>query len=241
MNDPKRVAVLQSNYLPWKGYFDIIHDVDLFVFYDDVQYTKNDWRNRNRIKASTGPAWLTVPTGPNIGRLICEVDLPDGKWQSKHWKTLRQYYSRAPFFEKYEDFFSHVYLGMRWERLSELNRFLIESISREFLGIRTRFEDSRSFSLAGLKQERLVSLLEQVGCTEYLSGPAGRNYLDERVFECAGMTLLYKDYEGYPEYSQMYPPFDHYVSVIDLLFNVGDAARRFIWGWRDDMPKVRRE
>ena len=114
MNDRKRVAVLQSNYLPWKGYFDIIHDVDLFIFYDDVQYTKNDWRNRNRIKTPAGPTWLTVPTGTDLHRLICEVRLPDPGWQLKHWKSLRQNYSRTPCFEKYEGFFARVYAEARW-------------------------------------------------------------------------------------------------------------------------------
>ena len=105
MNGGKRVAVLQSNYLPWKGYFDIIHDVDIFIFYDDIQYTKNDWRNRNRIKVPAGLSWLTVPTGANLDRLVCEVRLTESNWQLKHWKSLRQNYSRAPFFRKYEAFF----------------------------------------------------------------------------------------------------------------------------------------
>lgn len=239
MNDRQRVAVLQSNYLPWKGYFDIIHDVDLFIFYDDVQYTKNDWRNRNRIKAPTGTTWLTVPAGANLDRLICEVRLPDSNWQLKHWKSLRQNYSRAPFFGKYQEFFAQVYIDMRWETLSQLNQFLIKSISREFLGIRTPFEDSRQFPLAGDRQDRLMNLLGQVGCAQYLSGPAGRNYLDGQMFDSAGIKLEYKDYGGYPEYKQMYPPFDHFVSVIDLLFNVGDAAPCFIWGWRENISEYR--
>lgn len=230
VKDRKRVAVLQSNYLPWKGYFDIIHDVDLFIFYDDVQYTKNDWRNRNRIKTPAGSKWLTVPTGTDLHRLICEVRLPDSGWQLKHWQSLRQSYSRAPNFEEYEKFFARVYAGMRWETLSELNQFLIKSISRDFLAIRTPFEDSRHFSVSGERQDRLIDLLRQVGCTHYLSGPTGRNYLDERVFDAAGIELEYKDYGGYPEYSQLHPPFDHHVSIVDLLFSVGDAAPSFIWG-----------
>jgi WbqC-like protein family len=238
MNDRKRVAVLQSNYLPWKGYFDIIHDVDLFIFYDDVQYTKNDWRNRNRIKTPAGPTWLTVPTGTDLHRLICEVRLPDPGWQLKHWKSLRQNYSRTPCFEKYEGFFARVYAEARWETLSELNQFLIKSISRDFLGIRTLFEDSRHFSLPEGRQDRLIDLLRQVGCTHYLSGPAGRSYLDGRLFDSAGIKLEYKDYGGYPEYEQKHPPFDHHVSVVDLLFNVGDTAPGFIWGLKDAMPNI---
>src|SRR5579864_7157911 len=105
-----RAAVLQSNYIPWKGYFDIIHDVDVFVFYDDVQYTKNDWRNRNRIKTAGGVQWLTVPTGSDINRRICDVSLPDPNWTRKHWRTLHQAYSHAPHFHRYESFLSEIYL-----------------------------------------------------------------------------------------------------------------------------------
>jgi hypothetical protein len=227
-----RVAVLQSNYLPWKGYFDIINDVDTCIFYDDVQYTKNDWRNRNRIKTPAGGQWLTVPSGASLDRLVCEVTLPESSWQSKHWKSLQQNYSRAPFFGRYRDFFEHAYLGTRWESLSELNQFLIKSVSRQFLGITTRFEDSRRFLLTGQKQERLMRLLEQAGCSHYLSGPAGAGYLDEKAFVRAGIRLGYKDYSGYPVYEQLHPPFEHRVSIIDLLFNVGEDAPDFIWGWR---------
>ena len=98
------VAVLQSNYLPWKGYFDIIHDADLFIFYDDVQYTKNDWRNRNKVKVPGGSAWITVPVGPALDRRICDVQIPEHRWQQKHWKTLQQYYGPAPHFRSYDNF-----------------------------------------------------------------------------------------------------------------------------------------
>src|SRR5258706_8963894 len=129
---PKAVAVLQSNYLPWKGYFDIIHDADLFIFYDDVQYTKNDWRNRNRIKAANGTHWITVPAGTNLNRLICEVQLDDPGWAKKHWNSISQTYSKAPYFNLYKDFFVDTYRGRSWHSLSELNQFLIVNISRAF-------------------------------------------------------------------------------------------------------------
>ncbi len=137
-----RVAVIQSNYIPWKGYFDIIHDVDLFIFYDDVQYTKNDWRNRNRIKTAQGLHWLTIPVGSHNGKLINEIELTDSRWQRKHWTTIQQSYSKAPYFGHYQEFFESVYLSADRPNLSDLNQFLIKSICTEFLGIRTEFADS---------------------------------------------------------------------------------------------------
>lgn len=228
-----KVAVIQSNYLPWKGYFDIINDADLFVFYDDVQFTKNDWRNRNRIKTSSGITWLTVPTGASINRLIFEVVLSDKSWQAKHWSQLKQHYSRAPHFRRYEAFFEDVYLGHSWERLSDLNQHLIVFIAREFLGIRTRMEDSRRIAPTGAKLERLIDLLKKVGAERYISGPSARAYIDESRFVDCGIELVYKDYSGYPEYPQFHPPFEHGVSIIDLLFHTGPNAPWYIWGWRE--------
>jgi hypothetical protein len=229
----RRVAVIQSNYIPWKGYFDIIHDVDLFVFYDDVQYTKSDWRNRNKIKTPTGPLWLTIPAGSDIDRLACDVRLPDSRWAPKHWKSLRQFYSSTPHFKRYEAFFQDVYLGRRWDGLSELNQHVIKAISADFLGIKTKFADSRQFSAQGRKLDRLIDLLLKVDAKTYLSGPAAKTYIDEARFADKGIGVIYKSYERYPEYPQRYPPFDHAVSIVDLLFNVGPDAPHFIWGWRE--------
>jgi hypothetical protein len=226
------VAVLQSNYLPWKGYFDIIHDVDLFVFYDDVQFTKNDWRNRNLIKTHAGTQWITVPVGQDIGRRICDVTLPDPRWAKAHWKTLSQNYSRAPHFQRYREFFESVYLQRAWTHLSELNRHLIEGICRE-LGIGARFDDSRAYALEGQASDRLLQLLQRVGAKTYVSGPAARDYLDEAAFQRAGIDVVYKSYANYPDYPQMHPPFEHRVSIVDMLFNLGPVAPEYIWGVRD--------
>lgn len=228
----RRVAVLQSNYIPWKGYFDIIHDVDLFIFYDDVQYTKNDWRNRNRIKSARGAEWITIPAGESHERLICEVEIKDSSWQAKHWRTLLQNYSRCPHFSAYKSYFEDVYLGRRWTNLSELNQGLIRHISREFLGIRTEFADSRHWAVSGQKLDRLLSLVVQSGATTYLSGPSAMSYIDPERFAQVGIGLEWKDYAGYPEYPQRFPPFEHGVSILDLLFNAGPEAGGYIWGWR---------
>ncbi|MDH3998824.1 MAG: WbqC family protein [Desulfuromonadales bacterium] len=230
----KKVAVLQSNYIPWKGYFDIINGCDEFIFLDDVQYTKNDWRNRNKIKSSAGTEWLTIPIGASKGRLICEVTPASPVWARKHYSTLSQNYAKAPFFSQYREFLEHVYLERQWTNLSELNQFLIRYISTEFLGIDTNFKDSREFSLSGRKLDRLLDLLKKAGAEYYISGPAAKEYIDDQTFADAGIKLVYQDYSGYPEYKQIFPPFDHYVTVFDLLFHVGPDAPRYHRGWREE-------
>jgi hypothetical protein len=229
----KKVAVIQSNYIPWKGYFDIIHDADLFIFHDDLQYTKNDWRNRNKIKTPKGAEWLTIPVGSHEDKLICEIELKDPSWQKKHWRILQQHYGKAPFFEEYKAFFQDMYLNRQWRFLSELNQYLIVTLSKEYLGMETRFTDSAAYHLQAHKLERLLELLGKAEADVYISGPAAKDYIDERAFGESGIQLVWKDYSGYPEYPQFYPPFTHQVTVLDLLFQTGPAARDYIWGWRE--------
>jgi hypothetical protein len=232
------VAVLQSSYIPWKGYFDIIHDAELFVFYDDVQFTKQDWRSRNRVKSQQGAQWLSVPVGSAIDRLICDVTFGDPRWATKHHKTLVQCYSRCAHFAELEPFLRELYLTRSWNTLSEFNQFAIRHIARELLGIRTEFADSRALQLQGSSSDRLLDLLRKLGARRYISGPAARAYLDAESFAAAGIEVVYKDYSGYPEYPQRCPPFDHHVTVLDLLCNVGLAASPdFIWGWRDQTAR----
>lgn len=229
----KKVGVIQSNYIPWKGYFDIIRDADLFIFYDDVQYTKNSWRNRNRIKTAQGLCWLTIPVGPREDRLIHQVEITDESWTKKHWETLKHAYARQPYFKQYQSFLEFVYLEAHWNNLSELNQFLTSTISRDFLGIRTKFEDSRQYNAQGQKLDRLVDLLRKAGADLYISGPTARGYIEEPRFLEAGIELVYKDYSNYPEYPQPFAPFEHAVSILDLLFSCGPNAAEYIWGWRE--------
>lgn len=235
----KTVVVLQSNYIPWIGYFDLIHDADEFIFYDDVQFTKNDWRNRNKIKGQNGPEWITIPSGADMSRLIHEVEIKDAAWQVKHWKTICQNYGKCPHFKHYQGFFEDVYLGRKWTNLSELNQHLIRAISQELLGITTHFRDSREFDVSGHKLDRLLELVIQAKADRYISGPAAKNYIDPARFAQAGIELVWKDYSGYPEYPQRFPPFEHGVSILDPLFNVGPNVPWYIWGWRDGGPPPR--
>ena len=183
----RRVAILQSNYIPWKGYFDIIHDVDLFIFYDDVQYTNRDWRNRNKLKTPRGAEWLTVPTTGGREDLIHEVQLSDAKWQENHWKTITQFYAKARFFARYRALLEEVYLGRAWTHLSTLNQHLIQLISRDMLGISTEFVDSRIYAATAAKQERIIELLAKCGATRYVSGPAAKDYIDVAHFAQTGI------------------------------------------------------
>jgi hypothetical protein len=232
-----RVVINQSNYIPWKGYFDLIHDADVFVFYDDVQFTVRDWRNRNKIKTPTGAQWLTIPVGSDRNRNICDVAIEDSRWQESHWKTIRQHYGRAEHFDRYESFFENIYLNRRWTSLSELNQFLTRAIAVDFLGIKgTRFVQSSEFGLETRGQERILDLVKRVGGDEYLSGPAGKAYLEEARFEREDIRLTWKSYDGYPEYRQFFPPFEHAVSILDVLFHAGPDSPRYIWGWRERPP-----
>ena len=226
----RKIAVLQSNYIPWKGYFDIIHDVDEFIFYDEVQFTKNDWRNRNRIYTNAGVQWLTIPTTGSITQSIDEVTMASDQWQKKHYYALVTNYSKAPYFKQYQDFLEEVYLCRKWEYLSELNRYLIEHISHDFLGITTAFTNSRDYHSEGTGHYKLLSLLISAGAEYYVSGPAAKSYIHAEDYEKAGIELHWKDYSGYPEYKQLHEPFCHNVSILDLLFNTGPDAPKYIWG-----------
>jgi len=229
-----KVAIIQSNYIPWKGYFDVIHDVDLFIFYDDVQFTNRDWRNRNKIKTSQGRKWITVPVGENSNRLIFEVGIKDSQWQYKHYNAFKHHYSKAPFYKKYLSFLEYIYLEKKWQNLSMLNQYLIKFISREFLGIKTKFEDSRKYNTITKKQEKIIELLKKSGASTYISGPAARSYIEENAFQQAGIELIWKDYSNYPEYPQFFLPFEHSVTILDLLFHTGHDAPYYIWGWRQE-------
>ena len=224
----KIVGMTQSNYIPWKGYFDYINSVDEFYFYDDVQYTKQDWRNRNMIKSPAGTEWLSIPVGSKRSRLICEVKIEQHGWQRSHWGKITQYYKDAPYFKRYKEFFKEIYLGTTWTNLSDMNQTIIKRIAVELLDITTTFSDSRPFNLSGEKEKRYIPLLKEVGCTTFLSGPSAKNYLTEETMEKEGIKLEWMDYEGYPEYHQLYPPFEQRVSIIDLIFNEGPDTKNYM-------------
>ncbi|OGM02425.1 hypothetical protein A2115_03105 [Candidatus Woesebacteria bacterium GWA1_41_8] len=223
------LSICQSNYLPWKGYLDMINMSDEFIIYDDMQYTRRDWRNRNKIKTPQGLLWLTIPVQVKgkFFQKIKDTLVSDPEWNVRHWKTIRYHYSKAPYFEAYREIFEELYLGSTSLRLSDINyRFLMGICG--ILGIKTKLSWSMDYHLIDGKTERLVDLCKQAGATHYISGPAAKNYIDPLLFEQAGIKLTFMDYSGYPEYPQLYPPFEHKVSVIDLIFQTGPDAPKYM-------------
>jgi hypothetical protein len=232
VSDPvqgKRVAILQSNYIPWKGYFDVIALADAFVLYDDVQYTKNDWRNRNRVKTPNGTLWLTIPVALSgrFGQRIDETRVTDQRWRAKHWRTIEQNYARAPHFADYREQFEDLYLRREDQLLTDINRSFVDAACA-CLGIETPISRSTEYATGGDRTHRLIDVCQALGADIYLSGPSATAYLDERAFTSAGISVEYMDYSGYPEYPQPYPPFEHAVSVLDLLFCTGAQARTYM-------------
>lgn len=214
----KKVAILQSNYIPWKGYFDIINSVDTFIIYDEVQYTKNDWRNRNKIKSSQGTQWITIPVNQkNLDQKIFETQVSFNNWNKKHWNTIKTNYGKSENFKTFKDQLENLYLNISTPFLTEINKIFILEINKIF-GITTEILDSRELNLKGDKNEKLVDAIKKVGGNYYISGSAAKSYLNEELFNQENIQLEWKNYSNYLEYNQIHPPFDHFVSILDLIF-----------------------
>lgn len=225
----KRIAIVQSNYIPWKGYFDLINMVDEFILLDEVQYTRRDWRNRNKIKTPSGPAWLSIPVEVK-GRYqqkISETLVSDSTWPRQHWNSLLHCYAQAAYFKHYQEQFALLYLNCHERKLSDVNLRFLRAIC-DILNIKTTISWSSDYDLTDGINQRLIDLCRQAGATRYLSGPTAQNYLDETAFAEAGIEVAYMDYAGYREYKQLFPPFTHEVSVLDLIFNEGPESCRFM-------------
>lgn len=225
----KKVAILQSNYIPWKGYFDIIASVDEFILYDDMQYTRRDWRNRNLIKTPRGVQWISVPVRVKgkFDQTIRETEIDGTDWAALHWKTIIQNYRKAPHFEEIAAIFEPLYLQNQYTHLSKLNRQLIEAICA-YLGIFTKISNSWDYQLINGKTERLADICAQAGGTEYISGPSAKGYIDELHFTEKNIKLSWFEYTGYPEYPQLWGEFSHGVSILDLLFNCGKESYQYM-------------
>lgn len=225
----KKVAILQSNYIPWKGYFDMIAAVDEFILYDDMQYTRRDWRNRNQIKTPQGQQWITIPVKVKgkYFQTIRETEIDGKDWADKHWRTIENNYRRAPHFDEISAIFQPLYESCKHTHLSPLNRELIETVCA-YLGIATKISNSWDYNLSDGKTERLADLCSQAGGTEYISGPAAKNYIKEQVFIDRRIKLTWFDYANYPEYPQLWGEFVHGVSMLDLLFSCGKNTFRYM-------------
>jgi hypothetical protein len=231
----KTAVIVQSNYIPWKGYFDLIRAADQFVIYDSVQYTRRDWRNRNLIKTPRGLQWLTVAVNAkgNYHSPIDEVTIADADWTRRHLRTLEVNYRPAAHFdETYRWFADAVNTVAAEPKLSRVNEALMQAVCTR-LRIATPLIRCTSLvdrkSLAALDPtDRLVALCRAVGASRYLSGPSARSYMNLDRFNEAGIDVAWADYDGYPEYAQLWGPFEHRVSVLDLLFNTGRDAGRYL-------------
>lgn len=225
----KKIAILQSNYIPWKGVFDMINQVDIFVFHEDVQYTKGDWRNRNQIKTPNGLEWLTVPVkkAPTESKIF-EIEIANEiNWQRNHYNKIRQNYSKAPFFKEYHFILEDIYLKNKWTNLSQFNIYTTKLIAN-VLGIKTKFIDSIELKTTGVKDDKVIDICKELNATHYLSGPAAKEYITEDKFRNANIGLGYIKYE-YPEYNQLHGDFNHYVSVLDVIFNCGKDSPKYIF------------
>lgn len=231
-------VILQPSYIPWRGYFDQIRRADVFIFFDDVQYDKHGWRNRNQIKTVSGKQWLTIPvhsSGVTSGIPIKDVRIDWSKpWVRNHRRALETAYSRAPFYRQYAPLLEEIY-----RRQDELIAdFTVETtkLLATALHIRTTHfvRSSEIGNASGRKTDRLIQILREVGAGHYISGPSARNYIDDEAFAQAGITLEYMKYD-YPEYPQLYPPFDPNVTVLDLLFMTGERATDYM-GAREAAP-----
>lgn len=225
----KKVAILQSNYIPWKGYFDLIAAVDEFILYDDMQYTRRDWRNRNQIKTPQGVQWLTVPVQAKgkYYQKIRDTEIEGKDWAATHWKALAQNYRRAPHFAQISEWLEPLYSGDLPCNLSQLNRLFLEAIC-DYLSIPTVISNSWDYNLVDGRTERLADLCAQAGGAEYISGPAAKDYVEADVFKHRGIKLTWFDYTGYPEYQQLWGEFTHGVTILDLLFNCGKDSTRYM-------------
>lgn len=224
-----RLVILQSNYIPWKGYFDLMAMSDLFIVYDSVQYTKNDWRNRNLIATQNGPLWLTIPVSTaGLGtQPINEARVGDARWAKKHWESVRQQLARRPAFDTIRADLQACYEQAHdLELLHDINVLFLRMLATK-LGIETPIIDDREFALQpDSPTGKLIQLCERTGADRYVTGPAGLNYLELPRFAEAGIALDVIDYGSYPTYEQTSAEFSHAVSVVDTLASVGPAETR---------------
>lgn len=236
----KRIAIVQPNYIPWKGYFDLIAAVDEFILYDDTQYTKRDWRNRNQIKTPQGKTWLTIPVDVKgkYDQLIKDVKVSDHNWADKHYNSLKHSYTKAPYFKLYEAKLQETYeVAGQMSRLSDVNKLFLDLVCG-WLGVKTKITFASDYGVSGEREDKLLALCKVSGADQYLSGPAAKDYIPDQFFESGGIKLLYADYGGYPEYEQLHGEFDHYVSILDLIFMAGESAPDFMIASQDKFIRM---
>jgi len=228
----KKIAILQSNFLSWRGYFDIINTVDEFIIYDHVQYTKNDWRNRNLIASKTGPQWITIPVKTKghltKNRPINETTVIDKKWIKKHLGAFRNNYSKAKYFKNVYTFLEEIYTSASdYTYLSAINKLFIKRICN-LINIKTYISSDIDYIIQGDKNTKLINLIKQANGTIYYSGIAAKNYLDEELFNKNNIEIRWIDSTNYPKYKQFCPEYFFNLSIVDLLFMEGNNFYKYM-------------
>jgi WbqC-like protein family len=224
-----RICIIQSCYIPWKGFFDLVGRCDEYVIYDSAQYVKRHWHNRNRIKTANGVEWMTIPvvTKGRFEQPIDRVEI-EKPWADKHWRTLELAYKRAPFFEQFAPKVRGWYESAdKQPRLTDVNAIFLHGIAG-LLGLKTRIVGDAAYPATGVKTERLLTICRAAGADHYLSGPSAKEYFDESIFASAGIATEWMSYAGYPEYPQLHGAFENAVTSLDLLFNTGPEARHYL-------------
>lgn len=208
----------------------MINCVDEFIIYDEMQYTKRDWRNRNQILTPQGPIWLTIPVKVKgkFTQKINETEVEGTVWAEKHWKTLEANYKKTPYFTNYSSELKRLYeLSAKETQLSVINLLFLKKLN-SILGINTYISSCTDYNLIEGQSERLVDLCQKAKASTYISGPAAKNYLREDIFEENSISVCWMNYQGYPEYRQHHNQFNNFVSILDLLFNEGPNAQKFM-------------
>lgn len=225
------LVVLQPGYLPWLGFFDQMRRADVFVYYDDVQFDRGGWRNRNRVKSTTGePHWLTVPVRvSSLKQRINETEIDNRQpWARKHIGTVRQFYAKAPFVKRYLPQLEEVLAGRIWESVVDLDEAVVGTMCR-WLGLERPTVRSSALGIEGERSQRLLDVCRHFGARRYLSGNAARSYLDVELFAQAGVEVEWQDFQ-HPTYPQQHGPFVPYLSMLDLLLNCGDDSLAVLSG-----------
>ncbi|MGV3278669.1 WbqC family protein [Rickettsiales bacterium LUAb2] len=222
----KKIAIFQSSYIPWKGTFDIMNKVDIFVFFEDVQFTKKNWRTRNKIKTTGGSKWLTVPVKNDnlLDKKIYEVEISQEEdWQINHYNAIANSYAKAKFFKEYKYLLDEIYLQKKWTNLSEFNIFTNKLIAKT-LGIKVEFANSKDLAITSSKTDKVVDICKAFNANYLLNGPTAKEYTEEDKLLAAAIEVEYMDYTKYPEYTQLNGEFEHNVTILDVIFNCGPEA-----------------
>ena len=227
-DDPFILTAHQPVYLPWLGLFHKIAVADQFISFDQVQYLRKDWNNRNKIKTNQGDIWLTVPvlSKGSMEKPICDIEINNSlAWGKKHWKSIEMAYKKAPHFDRYGGFFQDVY-SQHWETLETLNTHMLRWFL-EVLGITVPVRSAGEYDFQGAKSDLVLDMCRTVGADIYVFGALGRDYADVEVFERGGVRPVFQNYL-HPTYSQLHGDFISHLSILDLLFNHGPDSREIL-------------